>query len=386
MRDFDLAEEALQDAYAQALRRWPTDGLPRNPAAWITRAARNRAIDRVRRRGRWRDKEPVLAALRALEDEERRTREEPPELPDERLRLIFTCCHPALAPEAQVALTLRTLCGLTTQEIARAFLVPVPTLAQRLVRAKKKIAAAGIPYRVPPAELLPERLQSVLAVIYLVFNEGYDASSGDAVVRRDLCIEAIRLGRLLDELLPGDTDVLGLLALMLLHDSRRAAREREGEPVLLDEQDRTAWDHAQIAEGLTLVERALRAPRVGPYAVQAAIAALHARAPTADTTDWRQIAALYGLLLQMAPSPVVRLNAAVAVALGGAPELALERIDALVAGGALPDYAPLAAARAELLLRLGRPDEARAEYLRAAALAPNPGHQRLMERKAAELG
>ena len=284
-----------------------------------------------------------------------------------------------------MALTLRTLCGLTTQEIARAFLVPVPTLAQRLVRAKKKIATAGIPYRVPPAELLPERLQSVLAVIYLVFNEGYDASSGDAVVRRDLCIEAIRLGRLLDELLPGDTDVLGLLALMLLHDSRRAARERDGEPVLLDEQDRTAWDHAQIAEGLTLVERALRAPRVGPYAVQAAIAALHARAPTADATDWRQIAALYGLLLQMAPSPVVRLNAAVAVALGGAPELGLERIDALVSEGALPDYAPLAAARAELLLRLDRRDEARAEYTRAATLAPNPGHRRLMERKGGEL-
>ena len=382
--DFDLAEEVVQEAFAAALEQWPGDGLPRNPRAWVVQAARHKAIDRLRRRTRFAAKVDELAAMQALE--------EPPGeredhvVRDDQLRLIFTCCHPSLAPEAQVALTLRTLCGLGTEAIARAFLVPTATMAQRLVRAKHKIREARIPYRVPPAELLPDRMDAVMTTVYLVFNEGYAATAGDELVRRDLCGEAIRLGRLLDGLLPDRPEPPALLALLLLHDSRRATRTTaDGDLVLLEDQDRTRWDHAQIAEGLSLLERALRRGPAGPYALQAAIAAVHARAARAANTDWRQIAALYALLLARFPSPIVELNHAVAVAFAEGLEAGLRLLDALTARGELSTYHLLPAARADLLRRLGRLPEAAAAYRAALALVANEPERRFLRKRLAEL-
>ena len=370
--------------------------MPRNPGAWITTTARNRAIDRLRRRRTLLEKtealrrdaeadaeavtDPALAALESMGGDE--------EMPlvDDRLRLIFTCCHPALAMDARVALTLRTLGGLTTPEIARAFLVPEPTLAQRLVRAKRKIRDAGIPYRVPPAALLPERLEGVLQVLYLVFNEGHTASSGDELVRRELCAEAIRLARLLTTLMPDEPETLGLLALMLLHDARREARtSAEGDLVLLDDQERSRWDRAKIEEGRELVERALLARRPGPYQLQAAIAALHDEAETPGATDWPQIALLYRELMALAPSPVVELNLAVAVAMSDGPAVGLAMVDGLAADGRLDDYVYLHATRADLLRRLDRRSEAAAAYRRALALATNATERRFLERRLAEV-
>ena len=381
--DFDLAEEVVQEAFAAALEQWPDEGLPRNPRAWLVQTARHRAIDRLRRRVRFSEKVDELTALQALE--EPAGEEEDPGVRDDQLRLIFTCCHPSLATEAQVALTLRTLCGLSTEEIARAFLVPTATMAQRLVRAKHKIRAAGIPYRVPPPELLPERMDAVMAVVYLVFTEGYAATVGDALIRRELCAEAIRLARRLDALLPDRGEPPALLALLLLHDSRRATRTTpDGDLVLLEDQDRARWDQAQIAEGLSLVERALRRGPPGPYALQAAIAAVHARAPRAADTDWRQITALYALLLQRFPSPVVALNHAVAVAMSEGPAAGLRLLDSLSARGELSKYHLLPAARADLLRRLGRNEEAATAYREAVALATNAAERRFLERRLAE--
>src|SRR3989454_3366158 len=377
--DFDLAEEVVQEAYAAALEQWPGEGLPRNPRAWVVQAARHKAIDRLRRRARFAEKVDELAAMQALE--------EPPgdredlAVRDDRLRLIFTCCHPSLALDAQVALTLRTLCGLSTEEIARAFLVPVATMAQRLVRAKHKIREAGIPYRVPPPELLPERMDAVMTAIYLVFTEGYAATAGDALIRRDLCAEAIRLARLLDVLLPDRAEPPALLALLLLHDSRRASRTTpDGDLVLLEDQDRARWDHAQIAEGLSLVERALGCGPAGPYGLQAAIAAVHARAPRATDTDWRQLTALSALLLQRFPPPVVALNHAVAVAMSEGPDAGLRLLDSLSARGELSTYHLLPAARADLLRRLRRNGEAAAAYREALSVATNTAERRFLER------
>jgi RNA polymerase sigma-70 factor, ECF subfamily len=391
--DFDAAEDALQEAFAEATTRWAAAGVPANPRAWLVSTARHKGLDRLRREVRFEEKRRQLAATAP--------RFEPPkpldialleggydgELGDDRLRLIFTCCHPALAVEAQVALTLRTLCGLGTEEIARAFLVPVPTLAQRLVRAKQKIRAAGIPYRVPPPELLAERLDAVLCTIYLVFNEGYAATSGPELLRLELAAEAIRLGRLLVELLPGESEARALLALMLLHHARRAARlDDAGELVLLEEQDRARWDQGEIAEGLTLVEGSLRQGGARPYALQAAIAALHARAATAAETDWRQMAELYRLLAQLQPSPVVELNRAVAVAQAHGEEAGLRLLDQLEEKGELAGYHLLPAARADLLRRLGRADEAAVAYRRALELAGNPAEQRFLTRRLREVG
>jgi RNA polymerase sigma-70 factor, ECF subfamily len=386
--DFDLAEEVLHEACAAALAQWPESGTPDSPRAWLIGAARHKAIDQIRRRKSLADKQGALEALAVMAEEERGERQ--PDaggpLADDRLRLIFTCCHPALAIEAQVALTLRTLCGLSTEEIARAFLVPAPTLAQRLVRAKSKIRGASIPYAIPPPEVLPERLDAVLAIVYLVFNEGYAATAGDALVRRELCAEAIRLAGLLVELLPDEAEPRALLALLLLHDARRAARvDAAGDLVLLEDQDRTRWNRAQIAEALPLVEVALRARPVGPYAVQAAIAAVHARAERAADTDWRQIAALYGVLAQLAPSPVVELNRAVAIAMAEGPERGLELLDGLVERGELAHYHLLPAARADLLRRLGRHPEAAEAYRAALALAGNDAERRFLVRRLAEL-
>lgn len=378
--DFDLAEEALQDALVAALARWPADA-PASPRAWLIRTARNRALDQIRRRAAFRRKQPLIeaeAAGRAPEDE----------LEDDVLRLVFTCCHPALPMEARVALTLRTVCGLTTGEVARAFLTAEAAMAQRLVRAKAKIRAAAIPYRVPPAELLDERLEGVLAVLYLVFTEGYAATPDDAAARRGLAGEATRLARLIGGLMPGRAAVEGLLALMLLQDARRAARATpEGDIVLLEDQDRALWDRGQIEEGLALVERALRRPgRPSPYAVQAAIAALHARAPSAAETDWPQIAALYAVLERIAPSPVVELNRAVAVAMVDGPAKALDLVDALIARGELAGYHLAPAVRADLLRRLGRRDEAADAYRQALGLAQLAPERRLLARRLAELG
>ncbi|TMB21319.1 MAG: RNA polymerase sigma factor [Deltaproteobacteria bacterium] len=382
--DFDLAEEVVQEAYAAALEQWPDKGLPRNPRAWVVQTARHKAIDRLRRRARFSEKVDELAAMQALE--EPAGEQEDPGVRDDQLRLIFTCCHPSLATEAQVALTLRTLCGLSTEEIARAFLVPTATMAQRLVRAKHKIREAGIPYRVPPPELLPERMDAVMAVVYLVFTEGYAATMGETLIRRELCAEAIRLARLLDALLPDRAEPPALLALLLLHDSRRATRTNPvGDLVLLEDQDRARWDHAQVAEGLSLVERALRRGPPGPYALQAAIAAVHARAPRAADTDWRQITALYALLLQRFPSPVVALNHAVAVAMSEGPAAGLRLLDSLSARGELSSYHLLPAARADLLRRLGRNREAAAAYREAVALATNAAERRFLERRLAEI-
>ena len=392
--DIDLAEEALAVALEAALVQWPTEGLPDNPRAWLIRAARNKAVDRLRRGALLEGKRAELETEAARDHEERLDRErarlegaEGDSVEDDRLRLIFTCCHPALALEAQVALTLRTLGGLETEEIARAFLVPAPTMAQRLVRAKTKIREARIPYRVPEPGELGERIEAVLAVIYLVFNEGYAASSGELLQRRELCAEALRLGRLMVELLPGRAEPSGLLALMLLQDARRAARVGpDGELVLLEEQDRARWDHAAIVEGAALVERALAMGAPGPYVLQAAIAAVHGQAARAADTDWQQIAGLYALLVQAHPSPVVALNHAVAVAMAEGPAEGLRRIDAIAAGGALAGYYLLPAARADLLRRLGRLPEAAVAYRAALALAGNQAERRFLERRLAEVG
>lgn len=390
--DFDLAEEMVQEAFVVALERWPEDGVPSSPGAWITTTARNRAIDRLRRARVMAEKRALLARRAEIEAELAtaeslgESEDEVSPVADDRLRLIFTCCHPALAMEARVALTLRTLGGLTTPEIARAFLVPEPTLAQRIVRAQRKIRTARIPYRVPPDHLLPERLDGVLRVLYLVFNEGYEASSGDALIRRELCAEAIRLGRVLVELMPDEPEALGLLALMLLADARREARVgADGVLVLLGEQDRTLWDRERIEEGTAIVRRALRMGRPGPYQLQAAISALHDEAPAAESTDWPQIAALYARLAEMDPSPVVELNRAVAVAMVAGPARGLELIDRLTGRDELGDYRFLHASRADLLRRLGRRAEAAEAYRRALDLAANAAERGFLARRLAEL-
>jgi len=383
--DFELAEEALHDAFASAVEQWPREGVPANPRAWLVSAGRFKAIDMMRRRARFNasltelaerlDAKPQAGGVSDGEDVE-----------DDRLRLIFTCCHPALSPEAQVALTLREVCGLTTEEIASAFLTAPPTLAQRIVRAKAKIRDARIPYQVPSREELPERLDTVLQVIYLVFNEGYAASSGESLTRSDVSGEAIRLGRLLVELL-SEPEVMGLLALMLLHESRRAARTSPaGELILLDGQDRALWNREQIAEGKSLVERALSSRRFGPYTLQAAIAAVHADAPSAAKTDWEQIVGLYDVLVRVVPSPVVELNRAVAVAMRDGPAAGLKLVDDILARGDLTDYHLAHATRADLCRRLGLTDDARSSYQQALSNARQEPERRFLERRLAELG
>jgi RNA polymerase sigma-70 factor (ECF subfamily) len=384
--DFDLAEDALQEAFAAALERWPSTEVPSNPRAWLVNVARNKAIDRIRRQISFREKEAELTH-EALLDAEVLPEEDSAVLDDDMLRLIFTCCHPSFAAEVQVALTLRTVCGLSTAQVARAFLVSEEAMGQRLVRAKQKIRLAGIPYEVPERDALSLRLRGVLAVIYLVFTEGYVATSGEALMRPDLAREAIRLARLLDALMPGRREVKGLLALMLLHDARRAGRETEGgDIVLLEEQDRTLWDQSQIAEGLKLVEEALLLPgRAEAYTVQAAIAALHARAPNFQDTDWKQIAGLYEVLLRISPSPVIELNHAAAISMVDGPARALDLIDALQARGGLEGYEMLPAVRADLLRRLGRHQAAREAYLLATAATQLEPLRRLYARRLAEL-
>jgi RNA polymerase sigma-70 factor (ECF subfamily) len=382
--DFDVAEEALHDAFRAALEQWPRDGVPANPRSWLVSTGRFKAIDGLRRRARFQLlPEDIEEHLAAEEDEENEPDGEGVE--DDCLRLIFTCCHPALSPDAQVALTLREVCGLTTEEIARAFLAAAPTLAQRIVRAKAKIRDARIPYQVPAPPELPDRMESVLRVIYLVFNEGYSASSGESLTRAGLSGEAIRLGRLVSELLP-EPEVLGLLALMLLQESRRMARSsRDGDLILLEEQDRSLWNAEYIAEGSALVEQALRSRRFGPYTLQAAIAAVHAHAPDVAATDWAEIVGLYDILLRAEPSPVIELNRAVAVAMRDGPKAGLDLVDALLARGELDGYHLAHSARADLCRRLGRGGEARAAYERAYALTRQEPERRFLERRLREL-
>jgi RNA polymerase sigma-70 factor (ECF subfamily) len=382
--DFDLAEEALHEAFRAAVEQWPREGIPSNPRAWLVSAGRFKAIDRIRRNARFSPLDEEYAE-RLADEAPDFTAVVDEDLEDDRLRLIFTCCHPALPADAQVALTLREVCGLTTEEIARAFLTPPPTLAQRIVRAKNKIKVARIPYEVPERDALPERLDSVLRVIYLVFNEGYAASSGDSLTRHDLSAEAIRVCRLLTELLP-EPEAMGLLALMLLHESRRVARATEaGELILLDAQDRSLWDRAMIAEGLQLVGKAFASRRFGPYTLQAALAAVHAEASAAADTNWAQIVGLYDLLLRLEPSPVIELNRAVAVAMRDGPAAGLELVDALLAAGDLDGYHLAHAARADLCRRLGRVSDARAAYERALALTQLQPERRFLERRLSEL-
>jgi len=385
--DFDLAEEALHDAFTAAVERWPRDGVPANPRAWLVSTGRFKAIDGIRRRARF-DASLAVIAEQLDDRASEGAGQDDQAVEDDRLRLIFTCCHPALPPDAQIALTLREVCGLTTEEIARAFLSTAPTVAQRIVRAKAKIRDARIPYQVPSRADLPDRLDSVLRVVYLVFNEGYSASSGASLTRHDLSGEAIRLGRLLIELLPepAEPEALGLLALMLLHESRRAARtSAAGELVLLDEQDRARWDRELIAEGSALVERALRSRRFGPYTLQAAIAAVHAEAASAEATDWAQIVGLYDVLARADPSPVVELNRAAAVAMRDGPSAGLALIDAILARGDLNDYHLAHSARADLCRRLGNTAEARASYGHALALTRQEPERRFLERRLAGL-
>nr|WP_148261000.1 sigma-70 family RNA polymerase sigma factor [Conexibacter woesei] len=387
--DFALAEDALQDAYADAAANWPRDGVPRNPGAWLTTAARRRAIDRLRRARVLDERLRTLEALAAREAASGAEDEEPDScLEDDRLRLIFTCCHPALRSEARVALTVKSLGGLTTAQTARAFLVEPRTMERRLTRARRKVLDAGIPYRVPPDELLPERLSGVRAVVYLIFTEGHTASDGDALVRGELCDEAIRLARLLRSSLDPDPETLGLLALMLLHDSRRATRvDRDGHAVPLPRQDRTRWDGERIREGLALLDDALALRAPGPFQVEAAIAALHSRAPSFEGTDWKQIAALYGRLARWRPSPAVEVNRAVAIGFADGPRAGLDRLDAIAAGeddgGALASYVPLHAARADLLRRLGDRAGADAAYVRAIDASGNATQRAALEARRA---
>ena len=385
--DWDLAEECAQDAFAMALQRWPRDGIPGRPGAWLTTAARNRAIDVLRRKAVGAAKLREVAAMSPAPEPgpSQASETDHSGVPDDRLRLMFTCCHPALSLEARVALTLRTLAGLTTAEIARAFLASEPTMAKRLVRAKQKIQHAGIPYRVPPAHLLPERTPGVLGVLYLLFNEGYSATAGSDLVRQNLSAEAIRLARVLARLMPDEPETSGLLALMLLHDARRAARvDGQGDLVTLEDQDRGRWDAAEISEGVAVLEAALRRGRPGPYQVQAAIAACHATAPTADRTDWAQIAALYTELLKFLPTPVVELNHAVAVGMARGPEAGLPLVEALEASGQLAGYHLLPATRADFLRRLGRGPEAAAAYAEALELTSTDVERRYLSRRLAE--
>ena len=385
---FDLAEESLQEAFAAAVTSWSQVGSPNNPGAWLTTVAHRKLLDAIRREKTKSDKQPELEyeTQRLLPETEPVLLEDEVDFPDDRLRLIFTCCHPSLSREAQVALTLRTLGGLTTTEIARAFLIPETTLAQRLVRAKNKIRVAGIPYQVPPIEVLPQRLASVQAVIYLIFNEGYSSTTGERLVRNDLCAEAIRLGRVLAELSPDEPENLGLLALMLLQDSRRSARVNDdGELVTLEQQDRAAWDQREIAEGLRLIERALLLGRAGPYQLQAAIAALHAEAKSADETDWAQITALYRELLRMNPSPIIALNHAAAVTMLEGPEAGLRLIDAAGSSGKLENYYLFHAARGDVLRRLQRVHESIEAYLRAIELTTNRVEREYMRKRIEEM-
>jgi RNA polymerase sigma-70 factor (ECF subfamily) len=383
---FELAEDSLQDAFAAAVESWPRDGVPNNPTGWIASTARHKAIDRMRRQSWFSERRDEIQRLIESEMSADSESSEANAVPDERLRLIFTCCHPALNREAQIALSLRTLCGLTTEEIARAFLTPATTMGQRLVRAQRKIRAAGIPYEVPSGEALPERVESVTAVIYLVFNEGYSASAGDEIVRKDLCAEAIRLARILIGLMPDEQELRALLALMLIQDSRRDARmNAEGDLILLEDQDRNRWDRRQIDEGLALVARVIRHTAPGPYAIQAAIAAEHARANRFDDTDWSRIADLYSRLFEMGPTPVVELNRAVAIAMARGPQHGLEIVAQIEASGELDDYHLMWAVKADLLRRSGRFSEAANAYRRAIEVVSNNPHRRFLERRLREV-